>query len=137
MKLDPRIPSGPIEEKWTKRKNSVSLVSPGNKKKYRVIVVGTGLANSGTALEYGNDFVAMETPRLPGAPALRDVSDSEGDWSVFLPPNQSYHYASFDPASGLIAHGFGVTAPSGQRTHIGTPVFLASAAPGETLSALQ
>jgi succinate dehydrogenase / fumarate reductase flavoprotein subunit len=49
MKLDSRIPSGPIEDKWRKRKEEVRLVSPGNKKKYTIAVVGTGLAGASAA----------------------------------------------------------------------------------------
>ncbi len=49
MKLDARIPSGPLEQRWTRRKNEVTLVSPANKRKHRVIVVGTGLAGASAA----------------------------------------------------------------------------------------
>lgn len=49
MKLDPRIPAGPLEEKWTRYRNSCKLVSPANKRKYSVIVVGTGLAGASAA----------------------------------------------------------------------------------------
>ncbi len=44
--LDGRIPSGPISEKWDNRKFDMKLVAPNNKRKYDVIVVGTGLAGS-------------------------------------------------------------------------------------------
>ncbi|MDR9388640.1 MAG: fumarate reductase/succinate dehydrogenase flavoprotein subunit [Balneolaceae bacterium] len=46
MKLDPKIPSGPLEEKWSKHLNDVNLVSPNNKRNMHVIVVGTGLAGA-------------------------------------------------------------------------------------------
>jgi succinate dehydrogenase / fumarate reductase flavoprotein subunit len=49
MKLDPRIPSGPIEEKWSRRKGEIKLVSPTNKRKYSIIIVGTGLAGASAA----------------------------------------------------------------------------------------
>jgi succinate dehydrogenase flavoprotein subunit len=49
MKLDARIPSGPIEQKWTSHKNHLALVSPANKRKHTVIVVGTGLAGASAA----------------------------------------------------------------------------------------
>lgn len=49
MKLDPRIPAGPLEEKWTRYRNSCKLVSPNNKRKYSIIVVGTGLAGASAA----------------------------------------------------------------------------------------
>lgn len=49
MNLDAKIPDGPIEEKWTRHKFGVKLVNPANKRKYEVIVVGTGLAGASAA----------------------------------------------------------------------------------------
>jgi succinate dehydrogenase / fumarate reductase flavoprotein subunit len=44
--LDAKIPSGPIGEKWTKHKFDMKLVNPANKRKFSVIVVGSGLAGA-------------------------------------------------------------------------------------------
>jgi NADH dehydrogenase FAD-containing subunit len=49
MILDSKIPAGPLAEKWTKHKFSSKLVNPANKRKYDVIVVGTGLAGASAA----------------------------------------------------------------------------------------
>jgi succinate dehydrogenase / fumarate reductase, flavoprotein subunit len=49
MQLDPKIPSGAIEQKWSKRRFEMKLVNPANKRKYKVIVVGTGLAGGSAA----------------------------------------------------------------------------------------
>jgi succinate dehydrogenase / fumarate reductase, flavoprotein subunit len=49
MKLDSKIPEGPLAEKWDKHKFNLKLVNPANKRKYEVIVVGTGLAGSSAA----------------------------------------------------------------------------------------
>lgn len=49
IKLDSKIPDGPLAEKWNKHKNSLRLVNPANKKKLDIIVVGTGLSGSGAA----------------------------------------------------------------------------------------
>ncbi|MDN3203047.1 fumarate reductase/succinate dehydrogenase flavoprotein subunit [Algoriphagus sediminis] len=49
MILDSKIPAGPIAEKWTNHKFSSKLVNPANKRKYDVIVVGTGLAGASAA----------------------------------------------------------------------------------------
>jgi succinate dehydrogenase / fumarate reductase flavoprotein subunit len=49
MKLDPRTPSGPIEQKWTRYLDTVGLVAPANKRKHNLIVVGTGLAGASAA----------------------------------------------------------------------------------------
>ncbi len=47
--LDSKIPEGPIESRWTRHKNNIKVVSPNNKRKYHVIVVGTGLAGGSAA----------------------------------------------------------------------------------------
>src|SRR5256885_12913893 len=49
MKLDSKIPPGPLAEKWSKHKFNLKLVNPANKRKYDVIVVGTGLAGASAA----------------------------------------------------------------------------------------
>lgn len=49
MKLDAKIPEGPLAEKWSKHKFNLKLVNPANKRKYTVIVVGTGLAGASAA----------------------------------------------------------------------------------------
>lgn len=49
MTLDSKIPEGPLGEKWNKYKFSLKLVNPSNKRKYDVIVVGTGLAGASAA----------------------------------------------------------------------------------------
>ncbi|RZS98415.1 fumarate reductase/succinate dehydrogenase flavoprotein subunit [Cecembia calidifontis] len=49
MILDSKIPDGPLSEKWSKHKFNVKLVNPANKRKYDVIVVGTGLAGASAA----------------------------------------------------------------------------------------
>ena len=41
MKLDPKIPSGPLAGKWEKHKFEMKLVNPANRRKYDVIVVGS------------------------------------------------------------------------------------------------
>ncbi|MGI8891973.1 MAG: fumarate reductase/succinate dehydrogenase flavoprotein subunit [Bacteroidia bacterium] len=47
--LDAKIPPGPLEEKWVKYRSTVKLVSPANKRKIEIIVVGTGLAGASAA----------------------------------------------------------------------------------------
>ena len=69
MKLDSKIPDGPMAEKWTKHKFNVKLVNPANKRKHKVIVVGSGLAGASAAatmaeLGYGVDcFTYSDSPR--------------------------------------------------------------------------
>lgn len=49
MKLDAKCPSGPIETRWDRHKFDSKLVNPANKRKFSVIVVGTGLAGASAA----------------------------------------------------------------------------------------
>lgn len=49
MNLDAHIPAGPLAEKWTRAKFEMKLVNPANKRKYTVIVVGSGLAGGAAA----------------------------------------------------------------------------------------
>jgi len=69
MILDSRIPDGPIAEKWDRHKFQMKLVNPANKRKYTVLVVGTGLAGasaSATLAELGYNvktFCIQDSPR--------------------------------------------------------------------------
>jgi succinate dehydrogenase / fumarate reductase flavoprotein subunit len=49
MQLSSRLPSGPIERKWDKHRFEMKLVNPANKRKYTVLVVGSGLAGASAA----------------------------------------------------------------------------------------
>ncbi len=49
MQLDGKCPSGPIEQRWTKHRFDMKLVNPANKRKYTVLVVGSGLAGASAA----------------------------------------------------------------------------------------
>src|SRR5256885_76675 len=49
MTLDARIPSGPLAQKWDKHRSELKLVNPANKRKFAVIVVGSGLAGASAA----------------------------------------------------------------------------------------
>ncbi|GAB3526854.1 fumarate reductase/succinate dehydrogenase flavoprotein subunit [Pontibacter brevis] len=69
MILDSKIPEGPIAEKWDKHKFNVKLVNPANKRKYDIIVVGTGLAGASAAATLGElgynvkAFCFQDSPR--------------------------------------------------------------------------
>ena len=69
MKLDPKIPAGPLAEKWTNYKASQKLVNPANKRKLDIIVVGTGLAGASAAASLGamgfnvDIFCIQDSPR--------------------------------------------------------------------------
>ncbi|HTG00437.1 MAG TPA: fumarate reductase/succinate dehydrogenase flavoprotein subunit [Nitrospirota bacterium] len=69
MDLDGRIPTGPLHEKWDRRRSEMKLVNPANKRKYRIIVVGTGLAGASAAASLGElgynveAFCFQDSPR--------------------------------------------------------------------------
>jgi len=69
MKLESNIPGGPIAEKWTRHKFELKLVNPANKRKFTVIVVGTGLAGASAAASLGElgynvkTFCIQDSPR--------------------------------------------------------------------------
>jgi succinate dehydrogenase / fumarate reductase, flavoprotein subunit len=52
-RLDSKVPDGPIEDKWANHKFNSKLVNPANKRKYEIIVVGTGLAGASAAATLG------------------------------------------------------------------------------------
>jgi succinate dehydrogenase / fumarate reductase flavoprotein subunit len=67
--LDGKVPAGPLESKWDRHKFAMSLVSPANRRKYTVIVVGTGLAGASAAATLGElgynvlAFTILDSPR--------------------------------------------------------------------------
>ncbi len=69
MKLDAKIPSGPLDAKWDRHKFDMKLVNPANKRKHTLIVVGTGLAGASAAAslaELGYNVVSLciqDSPR--------------------------------------------------------------------------
>ncbi len=69
MDLRSHVPSGPLDEKWDRHRRKLKLVNPANKRKFRVIVVGSGLAGASAAaslaeLGYGVDcFCIQDSPR--------------------------------------------------------------------------
>ena len=69
MTLDAKIPSGPIADKWDRHKFEMKLVNPANKRKFTIIVVGTGLAGASAAASLGElgynvlNFCIQDSPR--------------------------------------------------------------------------
>lgn len=92
-----KIPNGPIQEKWTQYKATSKLINPANRRKYKVIVVGTGLAGSSCAAslsELGfqvDVFTFHESPRRAhsvaaqgGINAAKDYkNDGDSIWRMF------------------------------------------------------
>lgn len=78
--LDAKIPAGPLKDKWSAHKAHIGVVSPANKKKLDVIVVGTGLAGGSAAAslaELGYNVTAFcyqDSPRRHTLSPPREVS---------------------------------------------------------------
>ncbi|MCT4641483.1 MAG: fumarate reductase/succinate dehydrogenase flavoprotein subunit [Bacteriovoracaceae bacterium] len=97
FKLDSKIPEGPIEKKWDNHKFKSKLVNPANKRKYNVIVVGTGLAGASAAatlaeLGYNiQSFCIQDSPRRAhsiaaqgGINAAKNYpNDGDSVWRLF------------------------------------------------------
>lgn len=69
MILDGKSPSGPLAEKWDRRRQELKLVNPANKRRYKILVVGTGLAGASAAATLGElgytveAFCFQDSPR--------------------------------------------------------------------------
>lgn len=67
--LDSKVPSGPLEKKWSSHKDHARLVSPANRRKFEIIVVGSGLAGGSAAATLGEQgynvkcFCYQDSPR--------------------------------------------------------------------------
>lgn len=97
MNLNAKIPDGPLENKWSKFKSEVKPVNPANKRKFKVIVVGTGLAGGSAAatlaeLGYNVDaFTYHDSPRRAhsiaaqgGINAAKNYqNDGDSIWRLF------------------------------------------------------
>jgi len=60
MTLDSKSPTGPLEKKWSSFKNSAKLVSPANKRKFELIIVGSGLAGASAAATLAEQGYAIK-----------------------------------------------------------------------------
>ena len=97
MKLYSKIPDGPLSEKWDRHRFELKLVNPANKKKFEIIVVGTGLAGasaSATLAELGYEvktFCIQDSPRRAhsiaaqgGINAAKNYqNDGDSIWRLF------------------------------------------------------
>jgi succinate dehydrogenase / fumarate reductase flavoprotein subunit len=97
MKLDPKVPRGPLESKWDRHRFELKLVNPANKRKFEIIVVGTGLAGasaSASLAELGyhvKTFCIQDSPRRAhsiaaqgGINAAKNYpGDGDSTWRLF------------------------------------------------------
>ena len=97
MHLDAKIPGGPLAEKWDRHKFELKLINPANKRKFEVIVVGTGLAGGSAAASLAElgynvkSFCIQDTPRRAHSIAAQGginasknyQNDGDSDWRLF------------------------------------------------------
>ncbi len=97
LNLDAKIPEGPIQDKWDNHKFKCKLVNPANKRKYNVIVVGTGLAGGSAAASLAElgynvkSFCIQDSPRRAhsiaaqgGINAAKNYpNDGDSIWRLF------------------------------------------------------
>jgi len=106
--LDSKVPDGPLAEKWTRCKDDFKLVAPNNRRKYTIIVVGTGLAGSSVAASLGElgyhvlNFCIQDSPRRAhsiaaqgGINAAKNYrNDGDSVWRLFYDTIKGGDYRS-------------------------------------------
>ena len=104
--LDAKTPTGPIEDAWTKHKNNLQLVGPNNRPRYKVIVVGSGLAGAAAAASMGamgyqvDCFCFHDSPRRAhsiaaqgGINASKNYrNDGDSTWRLFYDTQKGGDY---------------------------------------------
>ncbi|HWP36881.1 MAG TPA: fumarate reductase/succinate dehydrogenase flavoprotein subunit [Gemmatimonadales bacterium] len=108
MELRSRVPDGPIEQKWDRHRFELKLVNPANKRKYDIIVVGTGLAGASAAATLGElgynvkCFCFQDSPRRAhsiaaqgGINAAKNYqNDGDSIWRLFYDTVKGGDYRS-------------------------------------------
>lgn len=97
MDLDSGVPAGPLQEKWDKHRFDMKLINPANKRKYKILVVGSGLAGASAAASLGelgyevDCFCFQDSPRRAhsiaaqgGINAAKNYqNDGDSIWRLF------------------------------------------------------
>jgi succinate dehydrogenase / fumarate reductase, flavoprotein subunit len=108
MKLESKVPEGPLQEKWDNHKNNMKLVAPNNRRKYTILVIGTGLAGASAAASLGEMgynvkiFCIQDSPRRAhsiaaqgGINAAKNYpNDSDSIWRLFYDTIKGGDYRS-------------------------------------------
>ena len=106
LTLESKIPTGPIEEAWTNHKNGLRLVGPNNRPKYKIIVIGSGLAGAAAAASMGamgyrvECFCFQDSPRRAhsiaaqgGINASKNYrNDGDSTWRLFYDTQKGGDY---------------------------------------------
>ena len=103
MKLDSRIPDGPVQDKWEKRKFELKLVNPANKRKFKIIVVGTGLAGASAAATFGELGYQVEAFTFHDSPRRAHSIAAQGGINAaknYQGDGDSVHRLFYDTVKG-------------------------------------
>lgn len=106
LQLDAKLPSGPIQDAWTNHKNGLRLVGPRNRPKYKVLVIGSGLAGAAAAASMGamgynvECFCFQDSPRRAhsiaaqgGINASKNYrNDGDSTWRLFYDTQKGGDY---------------------------------------------
>src|SRR5947199_1327692 len=85
--LDSRIPAGPLEKKWDDHKGHLKLVNPNNKRKFTLLVVGSGLAGASAAASFAElgyevkCFCFQDSPRRAHSIAAQGGSNAAKNYN--------------------------------------------------------
>ncbi|MEJ2723684.1 MAG: fumarate reductase/succinate dehydrogenase flavoprotein subunit, partial [Deltaproteobacteria bacterium] len=118
MQLDSKVPGGPLESKWDRHRFELKLVNPANKRKFEIIVVGTGLAGasaSATLAELGyqvKTFCIQDSPRRAhsiaaqgGINAAKNYpGDGDSIWRLFYDTIKGGDFRSREANVYRLAH---------------------------------
>ena len=111
MDLQSRIPTGPLEGKWERHRFEMKLVNPANKRKYTILVVGSGLAGASAAatlseLGYNVKYVGRDASASP-ATGSRQVHLREQKELVRAALNAQgpYYVSSYNPRDQFGSNG--------------------------------
>ncbi|HBZ26586.1 MAG TPA: fumarate reductase/succinate dehydrogenase flavoprotein subunit [Rikenellaceae bacterium] len=102
-KLNSKIPEGPLSEKWTRHKSQIRVVSPANKRKLDIIVVGTGLGGASAAAALGElgynvkVFCISDSPRRAHSIAAQGGINAAKNYPN---DNDSVHRLFYDTIKG-------------------------------------
>lgn len=108
MALKSNVPSGPLESRWSKHKEELQLIGPTNRRKYSVIVVGTGLAGASAAATLGEhgynvkNITFHDSPRRAHSVAAQGginasknyQNDGDSVWRLFMDTIKGGDYRS-------------------------------------------
>src|ERR671920_1275501 len=103
MAVDSKIPGGPLADKWDRYRFESKLVNPANRRKYTVLIVGTGLAGASAAASLGElgynvlSFCIQDSPRrahsLAAQGGINPAKNYRND-------GDSIHRLFYDPVKG-------------------------------------